>query len=167
MYAGHHPADSEAAIHHLEDLRAAGRAYLVPATSSWWLDHYDDFRNHLERHDRCIVDHPELHVLAGGNAGRMTSSGGLHARAAERRRAERADGGVLCVDRLRRTRSSASTAGTPLADRGALAGEGEIHLFDYEDRVLAVAESLGCGPRSTTWSRTRTPGGPSTPTTGA
>jgi GT2 family glycosyltransferase len=49
-YAGHHPADSEEAIAALEALRGQGAAYLViPATSLWWLDHYREFRRHLER----------------------------------------------------------------------------------------------------------------------
>jgi len=49
VYAGHHPEDSEAAVRHLEELRVRGATHLViPATSDWWLDHYADFRRHLE-----------------------------------------------------------------------------------------------------------------------
>jgi colanic acid/amylovoran biosynthesis glycosyltransferase len=48
-YAGHHPADSEDAVEHLEDLRARGAQFLiVPATSAWWLDHYAGFTKHLD-----------------------------------------------------------------------------------------------------------------------
>jgi GT2 family glycosyltransferase len=48
-YAGHHPANSAEAIAHLEWLRARGGGYLlIPATSQWWLDHYEEFRQHLE-----------------------------------------------------------------------------------------------------------------------
>ena len=48
-YAGHNPADSAAAIAHLEAVRAAGGQFLVfPATSGWWLDHYASFRRHLD-----------------------------------------------------------------------------------------------------------------------
>jgi hypothetical protein len=63
-YAGHHPADDAAAVAHLAALRAKGAQYLVlPATSAWWLEHYDGFRRHLEqtatvtvcRPDTCIV----------------------------------------------------------------------------------------------------------------
>jgi hypothetical protein len=63
-YAGHHPADDAAAVAHLDALRAKGAQYLViPATSVWWLEHYDGFRRHLEqtaavtvcRPDTCIV----------------------------------------------------------------------------------------------------------------
>jgi glycosyltransferase involved in cell wall biosynthesis len=47
-YAGYYPEDSDAAIRHLEDLRRLGARYLVvPASSSWWLDHYAGFRDYL------------------------------------------------------------------------------------------------------------------------
>ena len=49
-YLGHHPGDSADAIARLEELRAAGAEYLVvPATSSWWLEHYAGFAGHLRR----------------------------------------------------------------------------------------------------------------------
>lgn len=48
-YAGHHPADSAAAIHHLEELRSRGsQFFLLPSSASWWLSHYTGFRDHLE-----------------------------------------------------------------------------------------------------------------------
>ncbi|MQA73278.1 MAG: glycosyltransferase [Solirubrobacterales bacterium] len=48
-YAGYHPADSEAAIAHLEELRAQGATHLVlPRTAFWWLDHYRGLREHLD-----------------------------------------------------------------------------------------------------------------------
>jgi glycosyltransferase involved in cell wall biosynthesis/SAM-dependent methyltransferase len=56
-YAGHHPADSAEAIAQLEGLRAKGAGYLVlPATVRWWLDHYADFRAHLDRRYRRAWD---------------------------------------------------------------------------------------------------------------
>jgi glycosyltransferase involved in cell wall biosynthesis/SAM-dependent methyltransferase len=56
-YAGHHPADSGEAIAQLEGLRAKGAGYLVlPATARWWLDHYADFRAHLDRRYRRAHD---------------------------------------------------------------------------------------------------------------
>jgi glycosyltransferase involved in cell wall biosynthesis len=49
-YAGHHPADSAEAIAHLSALREAGATYLViPGTSVWWLEHYDEFACHLDQ----------------------------------------------------------------------------------------------------------------------
>lgn len=47
-YLGHHPHDSAEAVARLEALRAEGAQYLVvPTTAYWWLDHYDDFAEHL------------------------------------------------------------------------------------------------------------------------
>ena len=58
LYAGYHPRTSEDAIDHLEALRAAGADFLLfPATSIWWLDHYEGFRDHLEgRYPRALND---------------------------------------------------------------------------------------------------------------
>jgi glycosyltransferase involved in cell wall biosynthesis len=64
VYAGHHPADSDTAILHLETLRSQGADHLViPATSAWWLEHYGDFRRYLDDRyslvssdpDRCVI----------------------------------------------------------------------------------------------------------------
>ena len=56
-YAGYYPADSAAAIEHLERLRAQGASHLLlPSVARWWLDHYADFRGHLERHYSVVVD---------------------------------------------------------------------------------------------------------------
>lgn len=62
-YAGYYPADSCAAIDHLETLRARGGDFLLfPNTAFWWLDHYAEFREHLEvryqriwRDNSCII----------------------------------------------------------------------------------------------------------------
>src|SRR5262249_54766360 len=49
VYAGYNPADSAAAVRHLEELRGRGAQYLlIPQTALWWLDHYAGFRQHLE-----------------------------------------------------------------------------------------------------------------------
>ncbi|MCL4487934.1 MAG: glycosyltransferase family 4 protein [Chloroflexi bacterium] len=54
-YAGYHPADSAAAIRHLEELRSRGARYLLfPASAFWWLDHYAGFKRHLEGAYRCV-----------------------------------------------------------------------------------------------------------------
>ncbi|HXS48216.1 MAG TPA: glycosyltransferase family 2 protein [Solirubrobacterales bacterium] len=72
-YLGHHPGDSAEAIARLEELRAAGAEYLVlPATSSWWLDHYAGFASHLRRRypatesDACTIF--ELGAVAADSA---------------------------------------------------------------------------------------------------
>src|SRR5262245_23370603 len=55
-YAGYYPKNSAEAIKHLEELRARGARYLVfPATSLWWLEHYPDFKDHLDRRYECVV----------------------------------------------------------------------------------------------------------------
>jgi GT2 family glycosyltransferase/glycosyltransferase involved in cell wall biosynthesis len=57
VYAGHHPADSDAAIKHLEALTSRGAKFLIfPETAFWWLDYYDGFRRHLDRRYRRIHD---------------------------------------------------------------------------------------------------------------
>jgi GT2 family glycosyltransferase len=56
-YSGHHPADDEEAIAELERLRELGAEYLVlPATSLWWLDHYQGLRRHLDGYRRTTDD---------------------------------------------------------------------------------------------------------------
>lgn len=55
-YAGHYPADSAACIAELERQRAQGAGILViPATASWWLDHYAEFRGYLESRYRAML----------------------------------------------------------------------------------------------------------------
>jgi GT2 family glycosyltransferase len=64
IYAGYHPGTSAEAISHLEALRAQGGAYLlIPATSLWWLDYYDEFYLYLESHYLRIPTPQELCVL--------------------------------------------------------------------------------------------------------
>ncbi len=55
-YLGHHPASSSEAIEQLEELRAAGAAFIVfPRTGLWWLEHYRGLLNHLERSSTCLA----------------------------------------------------------------------------------------------------------------
>jgi GT2 family glycosyltransferase/glycosyltransferase involved in cell wall biosynthesis len=50
-WAGHHPANSQMAIRHLEEQREAGvRYFVLPGTAFWWLNHYRDFFAHLDGH---------------------------------------------------------------------------------------------------------------------
>lgn len=55
-YPGHYPHSSSVAIVQLEALRAKGGEFLLfPSTAFWWLDHYADFKRHLERRYRVLV----------------------------------------------------------------------------------------------------------------
>lgn len=64
VYAGYHPASSEAAIAHLNDLQKSGAQFLlIPETSLWWLDHYREFRDYLNRNFRRVIDRPDACVL--------------------------------------------------------------------------------------------------------
>jgi glycosyltransferase involved in cell wall biosynthesis len=63
-YAGHHPRDSEEAIRHLEQLHRGGAQYLiVPATSGWWLEHYEDLTRHLDR-EHTRLEPSDEHFVA-------------------------------------------------------------------------------------------------------
>ena len=71
VYAGHHPADSGEAIARLEAARKAGARFLViPQPSSWWLDHYREFAQHLEQRCRCVMRDEAGVVYALGGRGR-------------------------------------------------------------------------------------------------
>jgi hypothetical protein len=64
QYAGHYPADSEEAIAHLEELRAKGANLLViPAPAGWWLEHYAEWREHLETHYTVAARHEGICVV--------------------------------------------------------------------------------------------------------
>jgi GT2 family glycosyltransferase len=57
IYAGYYPANSVAAIAHLEELRSRGADFLLfPETALWWLRHYRDLERHLEDRYRVVVD---------------------------------------------------------------------------------------------------------------
>jgi GT2 family glycosyltransferase len=63
-YAGYYPRQSRNAIIQLEALRARGGDYLLfPQTAFWWLDHYAEFRQHLELHYRVVVWQEDVGVL--------------------------------------------------------------------------------------------------------
>jgi len=55
-YDSCNPRDSDEAISHLEAIRSRGAEYLLlPATSFWWLDRYQKFREYLEARCPAIV----------------------------------------------------------------------------------------------------------------
>jgi hypothetical protein len=61
QYTGYHPADSTAAIAHLEDVRERGADFLlIPSTALWWLDHYVGLRDHLEANYRLVVNREDV-----------------------------------------------------------------------------------------------------------
>ncbi|MGH7564074.1 MAG: hypothetical protein ACREK5_06600 [Gemmatimonadota bacterium] len=72
-YGGYHPEDSHAVIAHLDELRAAGAAFLVfPRTAFWWLDYYGELAGYLETGARRIVDERDaclIFAFEGGPAG--------------------------------------------------------------------------------------------------
>ena len=70
-YAGYYPADTDAAIAHLEDMRTEGATHLVlPRPSFWWLDHYKGLRAHLDLAYREIRsdEHAIIYELTGETA---------------------------------------------------------------------------------------------------
>lgn len=63
-YAGHHPADDADAIARLELARQGGARYLViPASASWWLDHYAGFARHLDAQYRRVAEQPDIAIV--------------------------------------------------------------------------------------------------------
>lgn len=77
-----YPVDSAEAIRHLEAIAARGARYLVvPSAAFWWLEFYDEFRQHLDaRHQRLIAD-PNCIIyrlapgLNGGQFARLPEAG--------------------------------------------------------------------------------------------
>ncbi len=52
------------AIEQVEALRAKGAGYLVvPTTSSWWLEHYQSFAQHLNQRYETIGSNSEACVI--------------------------------------------------------------------------------------------------------
>ncbi len=59
-----YPADSAGAIAELEQMRASGGRYLLfPKPALWWLDHYAEFRQHLQQRYPLAVNSPETCVI--------------------------------------------------------------------------------------------------------
>jgi hypothetical protein len=60
LYAGHYPADGEAAVAHLKELRALGAQYLmIPATGLWWLEHYRELGTWLADEASVVANEPD------------------------------------------------------------------------------------------------------------
>jgi GT2 family glycosyltransferase len=64
IYQGHHPADSAEAIERLESLVARGGEFLlIPQPTLWWLEHYGEFKEYLERRHRLVAREDETCVI--------------------------------------------------------------------------------------------------------
>jgi hypothetical protein len=62
-YTGYHPADSADAITRLNEQITLGFDYLViPVSSSWWLEFYDEFRSYLDSTHHLVLN--QKHVGA-------------------------------------------------------------------------------------------------------
>jgi GT2 family glycosyltransferase len=74
-YSGFYPKRAISAIAHLEAMRARGASYLlIPATSLWWLDHYNGLRSHLERYELVFDDRETCLIYAIGERAVRTDS---------------------------------------------------------------------------------------------
>jgi hypothetical protein len=63
-YAGYHPRTSEEAIALLEAARGEGAEYLcLPATASWWLEHYAGLAAWLGVHCRVVAEQRDTCVV--------------------------------------------------------------------------------------------------------
>jgi hypothetical protein len=90
-WGGFHPADSQAAIDHLEELRSKGAQYLVfPETALWWLDFYGEFAKHLdgryrvlEKSENCVIYDITVGRVQGEDDGEPPTAGGSRSPAAE------------------------------------------------------------------------------------
>jgi hypothetical protein len=80
QYVGYHPADSAAALAHLDEWRTRGAQYLVlPATLFWWLDYYEDFAQSLRAGHGVAFEDESCIIFRLGGAG--LSAPGLQAAA--------------------------------------------------------------------------------------
>jgi len=65
-FAGHYPADSEAAISHLNLMRQKGATFLVfPETARWWLAHYAELDAYLRESCNLILDETGTCIVFG------------------------------------------------------------------------------------------------------
>ena len=87
VYVGHHPADSAAAIAHLEKLKDKGADFLlIPQTAFWWLDHYREFGAHLDAKAKLLVRHEDTCAIFA----LRETSGGRSEKASQRNTEHRA-----------------------------------------------------------------------------
>ena len=64
-WAGYYPADSTAAIAHLEELQEGGARYVVfPGSAFWWLEYYEGLRDYLDARCQAVVREDDCLVFA-------------------------------------------------------------------------------------------------------
>jgi hypothetical protein len=130
-YAGHYPADSDDAVRQLELLRERGAGYLVfPATSLWWLDHYPEFRRHLDEQYACLVmdeDACAIYDLTHAPAAEADASAPARKAAPSPAAGARASQLSAFLDNLLPRNATVAVAG---------AGEGTVALPDREIRSI-------------------------------
>ena len=87
VYLGYYPPDSSAAIQHLERLRERGAEFLAfPASSLWWLEHYEGFARHLDDNYALVVHDEDVcavYALVRGTGAARRDSASAPVRAAE------------------------------------------------------------------------------------
>ena len=110
-YAGHHPADDAEAITLLEEFRGQGADFLLfpseavwpfdSETAFWWLDHYEGFRRHLDKHyeriwgdEQCIIYRLTM-VESPVDVGRQLGDDSSIERSATKREARSGPGRLL------------------------------------------------------------------------
>jgi hypothetical protein len=78
-WAGFYPVDDDQALEWLLSEADRGAQYLaVPATSSWWLDHYTGFSAHLARGGGIVEDEPDavrIYRLGSGARASLAAAG--------------------------------------------------------------------------------------------
>ena len=110
-----HPADSAAAIEHLETLREGGaRYFVVPSSQFWWLHHYGDLTAHLEA--RLPAD------LLRRSPGRVRPRSGAAAHGPRPRTGRPPRAGARRRDLRRRPQRTAGAAGRGAPPRRAVRG---------------------------------------------
>ncbi len=69
-YVGYHPADSAAALAHLDEWRSRGAQYFVlPATFFWWLEYYEDFAQNLRAGHGVVFEDESCIIFRLGGEG--------------------------------------------------------------------------------------------------
>jgi GT2 family glycosyltransferase/glycosyltransferase involved in cell wall biosynthesis len=127
-WTGNHPSDSDEAIRRLEAEREQGARYLaLPASSFWWLHHYDGLAEHLESRYRRIHASEHLVLFELGAPPRAETPGAtpdeqrvLVVGACEDSRGEPYEAIVAELDRSRRC--TVTHAWTPAAGDGDPSG---------------------------------------------